>query len=78
MSPLPPKSRLDEGTTFRGFIIGIIAGALYTLFHIRQNGHQLRQSLLNGTFDGTSSVESSLEAGKAKARERKESSTNRD
>ena len=74
----PSQSRFDEGTTFWGFLIGIIAGAIYTLFHIRQSGRELRQSILSHTLDPKASVESSLEDGKMNARERLQTSGNRD
>lgn len=72
------QGRLDEGTTFLGFLIGIIIGGIYTLFHIQRNGQELRQSLFSGDLNPNNSVESSLKAGKVTARERYDAFGSRD
>lgn len=73
MTKRNPDSRLDDGATFVGILIGIIVGGVYALLHVKQRGKTTRKDL---TQFGAGSLEidldSSLVEAKQKARQRQE------
>lgn len=62
---------LDDGATFAGIIVGMVIGALYTLFHIKRKGAVRRKDLTQfGAGTAEVEMEASLRQAKRLAKSR--------
>jgi len=72
MSKTTPKlSRLDEGMTFVGILIGMIIGAVAMLFRVKERGEVTRKNITQfgaGTIE--QDISTSLEDAKQQAKQR--------
>ncbi len=62
---------LDDGATFVGIVLGMIIGALYSLFHIKRKGSVRRKDLTQfGAGTAEIEMEASLQQAKQSAKAR--------
>ncbi len=66
--------KLDDGACFVGILLGLGAGALYAILHIKQRGAVRRRDLVDfGAGSGELEMQAKLEEAKRRAKARLES-----